>query len=379
MFRRSGVYLGWVGFGNLGDEAMWHVCQNRFPSIRWSTMGDLTLPIGEDATKRALRDPGWLVRVAREELHNAARLRLLFSRCEHRIASALAGEVGVLGGGTFINRNQDILDAYTLLRKRVKRPVPVLGTGVANSAYWSGTKGWRDLRNQWTDLLCELPIIGVRGPQSKAELDGYGLRNVVVSGDPALLLHEPLAPLSHSRSGLTIAFNFGEPAGGMIGSQEIVASHLATVAREVARRHRVKFIPVSPQDVAACTRLALRAGLSASSVTAPRLTHNQFRQEMQDTDFLFAFKLHAGILAAVCNVPFILIEYQPKCRDFMASAGWDQLCIPPGEVSPELLLHQLEQVESRGLQWREEICETISRLAQRFEDYCADLEPLLLK
>jgi polysaccharide pyruvyl transferase WcaK-like protein len=165
----------------------------------------------------------------------------------------------------------------------------------------------------------------------------------------------------------------------MIGSEEVVAGHLATAAREIARRHRVKFIPVWPRDVAACTRLAQRAGLPESSVTAPRVTHNQFHQEMQDTDFLFAFKLHAGILAAVSNVPFILIEYQPKCRDFMASAGWDQLCVPPGEVSPELLLHQVEQVESRGLQWREELCETMNKLAQRFEDYCAQLEPLLLK
>ena len=379
MFCRAGIYLGWVGFENLGDEAMWQVCQNRFPHIRWSTMDDLTLALGQDATGRTFRDPGWLVRVAREELRDGARLRLLFRRCRHQFAAALSGEVGVLGGGTFINRNQDILDVYTLLRKRLKRPVPVFGTGVANSAYWSGTRGWQDLRIQWTDLLCELPVIGVRGPQSKAELEAYGLHNVIVSGDPALLLHEPLSPRNQARDGLTIAFNFGEPPGGMIGSEEVVAGHLATAAREIARRHRVKFIPVWPRDVAACTRLAQRAGLPESSVTAPRVTHNQFHQEMQDTDFLFAFKLHAGILAAVSNVPFILIEYQPKCRDFMASAGWDQLCVPPGEVSPELLLHQVEQVESRGLQWREELCETMNKLAQRFEDYCAQLEPLLLK
>ena len=378
MFRRSGIYLGWVGFGNLGDEAMWQVCRQRFPQIHWSTMGDLTTPVAERAVGRAIKDPGWLVRVAREELRDAARLRLMLRKYEHHVSALFTGEVGVLGGGTFINRNQNILDAYTELRRKLKRPIPVFGTGVASSAYWSRTKGWSDRRKQWAELLGELPVIGVRGPLSKAELDGCGLRNIVISGDPALLLHEPLNPQKSSRDRLTIAFNFGEPAGGMNGSEDRVASVLATAAREIARKHRVKFIPIWPADVAACERLALRAGLPASSVTAPCVTHVQFRNEVQDSDFLVAFKLHAGILAAACNVPFLLFEYQPKCRDFMASAGWEQLCIHPGEASPEFILHQIECVETRGSQWREEICKTVSTLVQVFEDYCRKIAPLLL-
>jgi polysaccharide pyruvyl transferase WcaK-like protein len=99
---------------------------------------------------------------------------------------------------------------------------------------------------------------------------------------------------------------------------------------------------------------------------------------MQDTDFLVAFKLHAGILAAAYNVPFVLFEYQPKCRDFMASAGWEHLCIRPVEADPEFLLHQVERAESRGREWREEICSTINTLALGFENYCGTIAPLLL-
>jgi hypothetical protein len=47
-------------------------------------------------------------------------------------------------------------------------------------------------RREQNLALRELPVVGVRGPFSKAELEDYGLRNVIVSGDPALLLHEPL-------------------------------------------------------------------------------------------------------------------------------------------------------------------------------------------
>jgi len=99
---------------------------------------------------------------------------------------------------------------------------------------------------------------------------------------------------------------------------------------------------------------------------------------MQDTDFLVAFKLHAGILAAACNVPFVLFEYQPKCRDFMASAGWEQFCILPGGNCPEFLLHQVECVEFHGNERREEISRTISNLAQGFDNYCSKIAPLLL-
>jgi polysaccharide pyruvyl transferase WcaK-like protein len=378
MWQRSGIYLGWVGFGNLGDEAMWQVCQQRFPRIRWSTMADLSAPVVPRSVRRIYTDPAWLARIAWEELHEGLRLRLLFRQYQHRISAHFAGEAGMLGGGTFINRNQDILDAYTRLRRKLKRPVPVFGTGVASSAYWRGTSGWSDRRQQWAELLGELPVVGVRGPLSKAELEDYGLRNVIVSGDPALLLHEPLKPRKISGDRLTIAFNFGNPAGGMIGSEDSVAGQLATVARKVARKHQVKFIPIWPQDVAACARLAIRAGLSASTVTPPCVTHEQFRQEMQDTDFLVAFKLHAGILAAVHNVPFVLFEYQPKCRDFMASAGWERFCIFPGEDSAEFLLHQVECVELHGNERREEISRTVSTLAQGFDNYCCKIAPLLL-
>jgi polysaccharide pyruvyl transferase WcaK-like protein len=214
----------------------------------------------------------------------------------------------------------------------------------------------------------------------KQELAGpedYGLRNVIISCDPALLLHESLDRQKISGDRLTIAFNFGEPAGGMIGSEARVAEHLATVAREVARKHRVKVIPIWPQDVAACARLALRAGLSDSSVTPPCITHQQFRREMQDTDLLIAFKLHAGILAAAYNVPFVLFEYQPKCRDFMASVGWEQFCIRPSEDCREFLLDQVARVESFGIGWREEIHRTVSTLAEGFEKYCRKIEPLM--
>lgn len=377
-FRRSGVYLGWVGYQNLGDEAMWHVCQKRFSAIQWSTMSDVTAPIGVGAVGHAIRDAAWLRQVVREELHDAARLRLLSRKWMHRVASALAGEVGILGGGTLINRNQAVLDAYVQLRKRLNRPVPVFGTGVANREYWSQTDGWVDHRKAWAELLGELPIIGVRGPHSKSALEDAGLKNVVISGDPAVMLHEPLGTRQPSAGSLTIAVNFGEPAGGMIGSAEKLEVQLAEVLRAVRAKYRIKFLPVWPNDVAACTRLALRAGLSELDVTPPCGTHEKFREEVRDVDFLIAFKLHAGILAAAYNVPFVLFEYQPKCRDFLASVDWERFCVKPDKFHSDFLLEQIDYVDRHGPELRREICGQMCRLARNFEEYCVRIAPLLM-
>ena len=38
---RAGIYLGWVGNENLGDEAIFNYCRERFSSLRWSSFEQL--------------------------------------------------------------------------------------------------------------------------------------------------------------------------------------------------------------------------------------------------------------------------------------------------------------------------------------------------
>ncbi len=377
ILKASGIYLGWVGYENLGDEAMWHACRERFPAIAWSTMSDIADPLGLDVTRRA-RDVAWIARILREEWRDPVRLRMLTRKCTHRIVSALTREVGILGGGTLINRNQDVLQAYLDLRNKLNRPIPTFGTGVANREYWSQAESsWVDRRKEWVHALRELPVVGVRGPDSKAALEEAGLSNVVVCGDPAVLLHEPLRELTGPKESLTIAVNFGEPAGGMLGQMESLEVQLSTFVKAVGGKHRVKMLPVWSEDIAACTRLALRSGLSESSVTRPCTTHGAFHEEMREVDLVIAFKMHAGILAAVYNVPFVLIEYQPKCRDFLASAGLEHLGMRPDQFDPDFLLHQVDEVVSRAPVIRQDICGSMCRLAHDFEAYCRVISPLL--
>jgi len=43
----AGIYIGWVGHLNLGDEALYDLCLARYPSISWSlwdTLDDTARP-----------------------------------------------------------------------------------------------------------------------------------------------------------------------------------------------------------------------------------------------------------------------------------------------------------------------------------------------
>jgi len=92
---------------------------------------------------------------------------------------------------------------------------------------------------------------------------------------------------------------------------------------------------------------------------------------------MVCLKLHAGILAAAANVPFVGLEYQPKCRDFAASIGWEDFVIRTDALQPSTLIDRvanlIEQLESQ----RKYLCERMCVLMDSFESYCQEIEPLL--
>src|SRR5882724_2187857 len=102
---RAGIYAGWVGFENLGDEAMFDICRDRFPSVRWTSSYRLAYrPNGSRFLGRGTGDASHFLRVLASEIRHQPRLRKLAAQGVHRVTKLLGGEVGILGGGTLINR-----------------------------------------------------------------------------------------------------------------------------------------------------------------------------------------------------------------------------------------------------------------------------------
>ena len=285
------------------------------------------------------------------------------------------------GGDVFINRNAAAIRAYTEVRKRTKAPVPVFGTGVLHPDVWLGREdGWVDRRKEWVDLLEELPVVGVRGPLSKAYLDEAGSRNVVVCGDPAVAYHAAYAkrPLSARPDGpLRVGINVGfYPGTGPPGGSSNSFVALALWLRKAG--HQIQIIPAWSRDLKACEEVASRAGLDLSVIAPPCSGPEDFLAKIENLDLLVALNLHAGIMAAAANVPFVSLEYHPKCRDFATTLGWEEFLIRTDQLDPGILIELVSALMAQLDIKRTELCQRMCKLMNTFEDYCRDIEPLLL-
>ena len=107
-----------------------------------------------------------------------------------------------------------------------------------------------------------------------------------------------------------------------MGRPEDTEESLVVLAQWLRKSgHEIEIIPVWQKDLEACTRVARRAELAASVVAPVCYTSDSFLDRVEKLDLIVCLKLHAGVLAAAANVPFVSLEYQPKCRDFAASIG----------------------------------------------------------
>jgi len=380
---RAGIYIGWIGYSNLGDDSIYEQCRRHFPNIHWSPFLTLDYSVKPGQfIRRGGRDAKQILRMFSDELSSQRRLRSLAANSIHRLARFAGGEVGICGGEINLNRNTASLRAYREVRQRTGFPVPVFGTGVAHPDFWLGREdGWVDRRKEWVDLLAELPTVGVRGPFSKAYLEETGARNVVVCGDPAVSYHSRYAnqELRTPRDGpLRIGINAGFYPRAW-GRPQDVHDSLVGLAQWLGKAgHQIQIVPAWARDFQECMDVARDAGLDRSAVVSACSSPEDFLNKIENFDLFVALNMHTGILAAVANIPFVGLEYHPKCRDFAATAKWEDFFIRTDELNPRILIDRVAILIAQLDTKRRELCCRLCELQSTFEGYCKDIAPLLL-
>jgi len=306
-----------------------------------------------------------------------------FQRLLRKLVLPFRAECVLLGGGTFINRSEKKLKDYRVLVERLQKPVPTFGTGVASHEYWRGEPGWHDRRQEWLRLLRKLPVVGVRGPLSKQFLEEAGACNVVISGDPAVMFHEPpddACKASHAHGSLRLAVNYGL-AGHRFwcGQDELDEIMVALLRRLHGKGVQLQMVPVWRKDVPVCERVVLASGVPDLHVT-PKTDHAEaYMQTIRNCHAVLTLKLHAAILAACANVPFIMIPYRPKCLDFAGSIRWEQYIVRRNSLTEENLFNLCMSAMESSPQLSREIGGEMAALKTRFNNYCQQvLRPLLL-
>lgn len=287
--RPKALYYGWLGHKNLGDEAL-YFCVNELLKSRISfvTNGEL------------------------DRLY-------LKSRAVSKI------DLLVLGGGTLINRNDYVIDNMLEYRKNFKQCI-VFGTGVANEDFWQQMEKRTDRSDDWREFLNSCSFVGVRGPFSLQYMKKLGIDKAAAIGDPVLYLgQETIMPKARRKR---VGFNFGRTNNKLWGgSDKRVDSEMCHLIRIFLENNwELSFYNVYDKDTEHFQRFVDTYKLQGkiSFVDASDCPISMALSYFKDIDIFIGEKLHASILAACSYTPFIMLEYRPKCLDFMASIGYEK-------------------------------------------------------
>lgn len=280
--NNKGYYCGWAGRGNLGDDVLHDV------------IVDL---LGKDL---ALYDKSYLSRAV-----------ALYLRRRQSIFDCF-----VLGGGTLIGR-----PLYLKKLEQYKAHIKVaFGCGVMNPEYWMQVPSYVNLQNEWVSQLNSFDYISVRGPISKQILTDWGVsKQIHVIGDPVLYMSD--TNIIQKKGQKILGVNLGVSQGQVWGGDEEKVLHdVVTELKALkAKGWSFKFFPVWQADMAYIKKAADLLGENSPYIVEDFLNVDTFMRELRSVDVFLGEKLHAVVLAACTYTPIVMIEYRPKCRDFMES------------------------------------------------------------
>ena len=335
--RRAG-YIGWLGHGNLGDEAMRRAAelllgQPLEPLRTWR--GERVLAaIGAGGGRRAL-------------------------------------PVAILGGGTLINPGRLVL-VEDLLRRGV--PLVALGTGVGSAGFSASEE---PVDERWAGALRQFRAVGVRGPVSAAKLAAAGFAGARVVGDLALAL-TPDKALGDAGSGRFLV-NFA-PARLAEDQRRLAPVQAAFSDALVALARRgLEPVPVAfdPADRTALRALLDMSGMADKTIHVPT-DFAGYQALTRQASFALGVRLHSAVFAAACGVPPLLVGYRDKCRDFCETVGHGAFLVELDGFEPDDFAARLDSLMADSVAIGGRLHGRCRELRSGLQDFAdAHLKPLL--
>lgn len=322
-------YLGWVGYGNYGDDVIFKTLE--------STFNQFPLKIAD-----AVSVFETIVRRKRVEKNMSAYM---------------------LGGGTLIFRSQYIGPVEELVAD--KKALFCFGTGVADTDYWKKSlesKQVDTISERWVSVLKQFEYIGVRGPLSKLMLETEGISDVEVIGDSALALGRHTNVCRHEGKIIGISVGAHDPVeGGQDVINDVLERFVATRSLE---GFKIRFLQFSPMDYVHAKKISDGAGLVGAEFVSFDGNISSFSNAIADCDFVVGERLHSVVIAAAFGVPFVALSYQPKCVDFAQSIDCEEYLLSIDGLS----FDGLEGVFSRAWEGRKVFREKLIAMAEYYSE-----------
>ena len=278
---------------------------------------------------------------------------------------------GLLAGGTLINRwgvgpLEECLELFGSFS--------VLGTGVGQADFWAGRSGWRDQMPAWKRVLERASYLGVRGPLSARALHEAGLPNAEMIGDPVLVFAEPGPPDPDAHQPATLGINLGISRGNVWGSEDRIARECAALARRARERgFRVEWFVVHPEDLE-ITRAVARSSGTEARVHEVYRDHTRFMEQVKPLSVFVGMKLHAVVLATCAYVPSVMLEYRPKCRDYMLSIDREAATVRTDRFDAASVWEMVAAFDAERAKHARDLHDSIAPVRDRLRDKAREIE-----
>ncbi|MGI6037820.1 MAG: polysaccharide pyruvyl transferase family protein [Limnochordia bacterium] len=352
--KRHILYIGWVGFGNLGDD----LCQDLFvEKITEKAQGQ-----GIDLTVTALFPPTDF-----DEYQ-------LWQRRPHLV---------VLGAGSLI---EPLYLRPLVLAQQQGIPTAIWGSGhdgLSLEELKILQQGGRldpfnfdpDTAYALRQCVGKVDAIGLRGPYTVGFLDTIGVTHpaIDICGDPGLLLapsgQKPPQDLGHllASSKPMVAVNWGTAFNRVYGGDEgAVGAQLARVLKELQDPFTFLIYPLWDKDLPACRALAKACGQVRLLDRVP--TRRELVNIYQQSSLSINMKLHGNVFSAALGCPFISLAYRSKSFDFAASLDCLELVVPfDAEDLAEALTEKIVMLSQKGDDYRTKLISKGGSYRQRLD------------
>ncbi|WP_432694415.1 polysaccharide pyruvyl transferase family protein (plasmid) [Priestia aryabhattai] len=314
------LYIGWIGFGNLGDDLLWNI----FKNLSKQYLDEKQIKIipsfsGIDINK--VEDYDTIV-LGGGSLLTPRYIHILYKSLE------IGKKIIIWGSGIDRIKKQKLDNILSGSLPSLEQEFIIEDATILKNVF-SGAS-----------------FAGVRGPltQKALELLGVSKDDIQVIGDPGLLL-KPVDKVNIEKKEKLIGLNWGTTYKQLYGNSEIgLENKLVIVSKKLIEQgYKILIYTVWSNDLRACQRLFNKIN-DAQNVTFDKklYTEQELISILSSCNLTINFKLHPNLLSLAANVPSIALGYRFKVFDLAYLLGLESYALSTD--SPKLEEEILKRV-----------------------------------
>jgi hypothetical protein len=266
---------------------------------------------------------------------------------------------GLLAGGTLINQYEVWLEIANDFQY-ICPNLYIFGTGVANPSFWNSQREWRNRMEHWKKILLKCKYIGVRGPISAELLYDAGIKNIEVVGDPVINMAGTEINEHYNKN--SIGLNICQSKGRVWGSELSILEQFIKLAKYAKKADMdIHWFVLCHEDLEVTRKVAFGSGTSRN-IHEIYEDQNEYINLVNKMSVFVGMRLHSVILATCAFVPSIMLEYRPKCLDYMKSIGHEDFNIPTNKFNGDDVWHMISVLKNGRQQYAERLFMNIKSL-----------------